>query len=226
MYFGSDVHPYGILEQEIEARLRPTDTLLDAGCGRAAPVPAKYLGRAHRLIGVDLVDFAGAPQGLELYKGDISRLPLPDASVDLAYSRSVMEHVADPLAAFTELRRVIKPGGYYVFLTPSFYGYGSLIAYLVPNRLHPKIVRFAEGRAEEDVFPTHYRTNTRGRVAQFAAATGFVVTKFRYLGQYPAYLSFSPALFRLASDYELLLRRFESLAPLRGWIFAILQKQA
>lgn len=81
-----------------------------------------------------------------------------------------------------------------------------------------------EGRAEQDVFPTHYKTNTRVAVTRYANRHGFTIRDFRYLGQYPAYFSFSPFLFRVATFYELLLRRFRLLWPLLGWIFVVLEK--
>ena len=41
-------------------------------------------------------------------------LPLADASLDAAYSISVLEHVPDPLPALAELARVVRPGGRFV----------------------------------------------------------------------------------------------------------------
>jgi ubiquinone/menaquinone biosynthesis C-methylase UbiE len=38
-------------------------------------------------------------------------LPLDDASIDVAVSISSIRHVSDRLAALTELRRVVRPGG-------------------------------------------------------------------------------------------------------------------
>jgi SAM-dependent methyltransferase len=224
-YFGSDQHPYQTLEAEIAKRLRPEHTLLDAGCGRTAPVLRKYRGAARRLIGIDLVEFPEQIDGIELYRGDVSRSGLPDRSVDLIYSRSVMEHVDDPDAVFAESRRILTDGGYWLFLTANKWDYASLIARMIPNRLHPMIVRRVEGRPEEDTFPTRYRVNDRRTIEALAQRHGFAVNGFSYLGQYPNYFLFSPLLFRIASQYELWLRRHPSLHWLRGWILAVLQKQ-
>jgi len=48
-YFGNDEHPYRTLELEVGRSLRPEHALLDAGCGRGAPVLLKYRGKARRL---------------------------------------------------------------------------------------------------------------------------------------------------------------------------------
>src|SRR5438045_191933 len=72
-YFRPEDHPYNLLEREAARRLRPSDTLLDAGCGRTAPVLRAFQGKAARLIGVDLVDFEAESRdaGLELFRGDL-----------------------------------------------------------------------------------------------------------------------------------------------------------
>src|SRR5688572_2795878 len=145
-YFGRDEHPYRTFEREVERYLRPDSTLLDAGCGRTAPVLATYRGKAKRLIGLDLVPFDQAVSGIELLNGDLGRIALPDGSVDLVMSRSVMEHVEDPPAVYREIHRILRPGGHFVFLTANLWDYASLIAKLVPNRFHPWIVARAEGR--------------------------------------------------------------------------------
>lgn len=224
-FFGSDEHPYRTFERKVEEHLRPNQVLLDAGCGRRAPVLAKYRGRAARLIGVDLVEFPEAVDGVELINGDLGSIPLPGEAVDVVMSRSVMEHVVAPREVYREMNRVLKPGGHFIFLTGNFWDYAALVATLVPNRLHPWIVAHTQGRDEADVFPTAYRTNTRSAVEKWARAGDFEVVSFDYLGQYPTYFMFNGALFLLASGYEKLIRRFEALRFLRGWILVVLRKR-
>jgi SAM-dependent methyltransferase len=222
-YFREE-HPYRIFEREVERHLQDDHTLLDAGCGRTAPILQKYRGRARRLIGVDLVDFAPSVDGLELHHCDFASMPLENDCVDLIMARSVMEHVVDPAGVYTEAHRVLKPGGRFIFLTANLWDYASLIARVVPNRFHPWIVARTEGREEEDVFPIAYKTNTRGAVTRFATATGFEIVAFDYLGQYPAYFMFNGPLFLLGTAYEKMIGRIPALHFLRGWIFVTLRK--
>lgn len=49
---------------------------------------------------------------------DIRRLTFADASFDVCTSTEVFEHVADDLAGFREIRRVLRPGGVMVFTVP------------------------------------------------------------------------------------------------------------
>lgn len=224
-YYRTELHPYRIFERRVESMVEPGRTvLLDAGCGRTVPVLRKFQGKAARLIGVELVDFTDVPPGIETHKSDLGRMPLADASVDLIMSRSVFEHLTDPAAVYRELARVLRPGGRVVFLTANIWDYGTMVARLVPNRFHARVVKTVEGRQEEDTFPTAYRTNSRADVAVLATASGFKVTSFEYLSQYPNYLMFNGVLFFLGMCFEKLISRFESLRFLRGWIFVTLEK--
>lgn len=48
---------------------------------------------------------------LEFLVGDAYALPFGDGSFDLAHTHQTLQHLADPVAALRELRRVVKPGG-------------------------------------------------------------------------------------------------------------------
>ncbi|HMO46568.1 MAG TPA: class I SAM-dependent methyltransferase [Rubrivivax sp.] len=226
-WYGHLPHPYRIFERRVEELIGPrVEVLLDAGCGRTAPVLRKFLGRVPRLIGVELVDFTDVPSGIDTHKTDLAHLPLADASVDLIMSRSVFEHLTDPQSVYLELARVLRPGGRIVFLTANLWDYGTFAARLVPNRFHGSVVKAVEGRAEEDTFPTAYKTNTRRDVQRLAQASGLHIESFDYLSQYPNYLLFNGLLFAVGTVYEKLISRFDALRFLRGWILVTLVKPA
>lgn len=100
--------------------------LLDIGCGRAAHV-RRMAPRQRRCVGVDvspeiLAQEAPLPPNVELVVADAADLaPLPDAAFDVACSTQLIEHL-HPEDAPRHLRavaRVLRPGGRYVFETPS-----------------------------------------------------------------------------------------------------------
>ncbi|MDS4015811.1 MAG: class I SAM-dependent methyltransferase [Candidatus Accumulibacter sp.] len=223
-YYDDSEHPYRVFQRRVSGHLSPTATLLDAGCGRTAPVLRAYLGKAQRLIGVELVAFTDVPAGIETYNADLAQIPLPDACVDVIMSRSVFEHLQDPQSVYREFARILRPNGVIVFLTANMWDYGTQVARLIPNRLHARVVRMVEGRAEEDTFPTAYRTNTRGAVEQLASAAGLRVESFEYLSQYPNYLMFNGLAFFLGMCFEKLISRVHCLRFLRGWILVTLRK--
>src|SRR3954468_17271504 len=52
------------------------------------------------------------------YRCDASALPKPDSSCDFVLSSHVLEHLANPLRALMEWRRVLRPGGKLFMLVP------------------------------------------------------------------------------------------------------------
>ncbi|MDH3329816.1 MAG: class I SAM-dependent methyltransferase [Desulfobulbaceae bacterium] len=51
---------------------------------------------------------------------DVQKLTFPDNSFDICTSTEVFEHVPNDLAGFAEIRRVLKPGGLFLFTVPIF----------------------------------------------------------------------------------------------------------
>src|SRR4030095_11588406 len=196
-YFGDAIHPYAIFEDLVKRHLTSDKTLLDAGCGHRAAVLRKVVGVAEEVIGVDLVGFVQSVPGGTLLKRNLTDSRLPDGSVDVVMSRSVMEHIADPVAMYREMSRILRPNGYFIFLTGNMWDYSAMIAKLIPNRYHPWIVARTQGRAERDTFPVEYKTNTRRGVTKYAAGAGLRIVSFDYVGQYPAYFMFNGPLFLL-----------------------------
>jgi SAM-dependent methyltransferase len=93
--------------------------------------------------------------------GADGKLPFDDNFFDVIASDVTFEHVSNPDVVASELRRVIRPGGYICARTPNKYGYVTVAARIVPNRHHvgalKKIAPIKEAR---DVFPTVFKMNT------------------------------------------------------------------
>ena len=229
-YYTKSEHPYEVYERLVLSNLTSTTTVLDYGCGRTAPNLVRWKHAGRKLFGVDLIDFTVSDPDLTLIKTCLPEpnltwtLPIASGSVDLITARSVVEHLRDPRKVFTELNRVLKPCGAIVFLTANFWDYGSLIAAVIPNSLHPKIVAKVEGRKENDTFPTEYRANTRGEIESISRNTGFKISEFEYLTQYPNYLQFSAPLFAVGIAYERFTKNVRGMGFLRSWILCKLVK--
>jgi SAM-dependent methyltransferase len=77
--------------------------------------------RAHEFSYSEFID--DIPSG-ENHEGipcqDLQALSYPDESFDLCTSTEVLEHVADDHRAFSELHRVLIPGGFLIFSVPLF----------------------------------------------------------------------------------------------------------
>ena len=139
-------------------------------------------------------------------------------------ARSVMEHVTDPKQVYGEMHRVLRRRRAFRF--PHCKPMGLCFDYRQADPQRPPSMDRVEdrGRAEQDVFPIAYRTNTRRAVEKWARHAGFEIISFRYLGQYPSYFMFNGPLFLLATGYEKLIGKVRALNFLRGWIFVTLRK--
>lgn len=116
---------------ELTARLEGVkivpETILDLGCGpgTAAELLQKRYKKA-RVIGVDnaVAMVKEAKPGFSLFgkkpryvAGDGQGLPFADDSFDLVVSSLALHWMADPMAAFREVKRVLKPEGFFLFVT-------------------------------------------------------------------------------------------------------------
>jgi SAM-dependent methyltransferase len=99
------------------------ERVLDAGCGCGldAFVCSILVGPAGKVYGVDLTaEMLALPlsfcsklsrQNVEFHEASVETLPYRDGTFDLAISNGALNLIPDKKAAFSELSRVLKPGG-------------------------------------------------------------------------------------------------------------------
>ncbi|MGH7446217.1 MAG: class I SAM-dependent methyltransferase, partial [Longimicrobiales bacterium] len=104
--------------------------LLDVGCGNGV------FGARMRSLGWDVTcvepDAHAAARardvfGLTVYSGTLESTALPSGSFDAIALGHVIEHVPDPVATLAECRRLLKPGGLLVAITPNIRSLGRRV---------------------------------------------------------------------------------------------------
>ena len=60
---------------------------------------------------------------VEFIVGDVHALDLPDDTYDVVHAHQVLQHVADPVQALKEMRRVCKPGGIVAVRDSDYHGF-------------------------------------------------------------------------------------------------------
>jgi 2-polyprenyl-3-methyl-5-hydroxy-6-metoxy-1,4-benzoquinol methylase len=103
----------------------PADHILDVGSGIGGP--ARYFAKRFgcRVSGIDLTaefcDVArvltravGLADRIAFEQGNALAMPFADASFDGAYSLNVSMNIADKAGLYREVRRALKPGGWFV----------------------------------------------------------------------------------------------------------------
>lgn len=115
-------YPYKLAKYLKEKYFFNRTNILDIGCGRGDMLKAFYE------IGMEVYGTDISPASKELCKphdikiADISKekLPYEDNSFECIFSKSVIEHLREPDRLFAEANRVLKPGGVFVVMTPSW----------------------------------------------------------------------------------------------------------
>lgn len=196
------------LEAMVRSHLTSGSAVLDLGCGRGGVV--ELFWRDVRLaagLDPDAPSLAEhrAP-GMPVVRGVGESLPFVDESLDLIVCLWVVEHLKDPGKVLREVRRVLKPGGHFVFLTPNLRH-----PMMVMNRigkglpsLQRRLVPRFYGREEADTFPVQYRANTLQAIRAHAKAASLDVYDLRVVPD-PTYLAVNSLMFRAAVMSERLM---------------------
>lgn len=123
--------------------------VLDIACGEGYGA-ALIADVAASVVGVDISSEAVAHANraysdrpnLRFIEGSATRIPIEDASVDLAISFETLEHLAEQNEMLAELRRVLKPHGLLVISSPNKKVYSDDRNYT--NEFHIKELYFDE----------------------------------------------------------------------------------
>ena len=225
----TDIDGTVVFYTRVNALLLPAFVVLDVGCGRAAFAETDkqasrslrtLKGKCAKVLGID-VDSVG----LDNHTIDEFRLiqglswPVQDASVDVVLSDYVLEHLDRPDIFFSEIDRVLKPGGYVCIRTANAWSYVCLLSRLIPHKHHAKVLAAVQdARKEEDVFPTRYLCNSPRKIRKAFRRLGYDHAVYGYEAE-PSYLSFSRLAYWLGVLHQKYAPRF-----LKPAIFAFARK--
>lgn len=155
--------PLAAMPRETALRLlgTPGGRLLDVGCGGGSHTAA-FGAEGWDVVGLDVSDAQlelARGRGCEVVRGRAESLPFEDASFDAVVSTWTHTDVDDWPAAVGEIRRVLKPGGPFVYLGvhPCFVGPHSL---------------FVEGKGVPELHLGWYRRAGRYEQAPGISPTG------------------------------------------------------
>ena len=109
-------------------------SVLDCGCGPGSitmsiaslVAPGKVVGVDSEATQVEKANSVAANCGVsdvEFQKADAYALPFGEANFDRVFSHALIEHLANPQRAISEMLRVLKPGGHLGVCSPDWGGF-------------------------------------------------------------------------------------------------------
>lgn len=114
--------------KEVTKVSEPANKVLDIGCadGMFSKVILNATN-ANLLVGIDVIKTSISwakkhwknNKKMKFMVGDAEKLNFKSDEFDSVYIMEVLEHVEDPLKVLLEVKRVLKEGGFGVFLVPS-----------------------------------------------------------------------------------------------------------
>ena len=193
-------HSQYVYKEKLESYTKPGVRWLDAGCGHGVfpdwmkERGASLVARSAVTVGIDC-DCPSLWENRVVHHrvaGNLEDLPFPDDSFDLVTANMVVEHISNPERTGLSVNRVLKPGGLFIFHTPNYWNYQTILASLIPQGLKYKLIRFLENREEKDAFPTHYRVNSVRAIRRVAKRTGFAVRELDLVSCTPETFALGP----------------------------------
>ncbi len=119
--------PSVLLQVVRELELPPDSQVVDVGCGAGSHAFRLATHFGLRVLGLDPVqrhlDLARAARRdlhdeiasrVSFERGSATEIAVPTATIDLVWCRDVLVHEPDPVAAYAEFARVLRPGGFVV----------------------------------------------------------------------------------------------------------------
>jgi len=124
------------------ANIKTSDLILDVGCGLGGT--ARFLAEQYQcnVIGIDLTEnyisvgknlteLVGLSDRVHLFQGSALDIPYQDETFDLVWTEHVQMNIANKKRFYSQLARVLKPGGHLLF-HDVFRGAGDSPVYPVP----------------------------------------------------------------------------------------------
>ncbi|MFP4459613.1 MAG: class I SAM-dependent methyltransferase [Candidatus Zixiibacteriota bacterium] len=153
-------HRWEIYDEIIECESKDAGIWLDLGAGDNEHIE-RFGHNSDTAIGMDLI-FPG--HHIENYvNADIKSLPIATQTVDLITLRYVVEHIDDIESAFSEMARILRPGGKIIVLTTNRRNPIIALASIIPFGIKQKLISSVFRVEHDDVMKTYHRLNTPER---------------------------------------------------------------
>lgn len=150
--------------------------VLDVGC-LGGQLSRYMLEHGNEVWGVEINSAAAevaTRRGIRVKVADVEKgLPFESESFDVIHAGEVIEHLYDTKAFFAECRRVLKPGGIFLFTTPNLNSLENRVRVAAGGYLS------MAGAYPEDHFGSHVRVFNVEKVRELCAQAGLELEDVR-----------------------------------------------
>jgi SAM-dependent methyltransferase len=174
--------PVDFRDNVLPSLLAPGLRVLDVGGGKHPAIsPQTKRELDLQVVGLDIseAELAQAPPGAydSVVVGDIGRVHIP-GKFDLVFSRTLLEHVADPPAAIANLAGALVPNGLMAHVVPCGNAPFAILNRALGTRLAPRILFavFPE-KKKNSGFPAYYRDCTPAKLSRLCRDSGLEVVQ-------------------------------------------------
>ena len=186
-------HRWEVYEAMLINNITKDTVWLDIGCGKNGLV-ANFGQKAKQAVGIDILDDNDRFDEPFLLC-DLRNIPLPSAYANLITLRLVVEHLEKIPEDFSEICRLLIPGGKLIILTTNSLSPILFLPRLLPYRLKSWIIQKLFCIDSREIFPTYHRFNTPHKMAK--GFSEMVLLRLDYLEQVPLDNFFLALLFGL-----------------------------
>lgn len=175
---------FGDRLKKIENKLGKKGKLLDVGCALGdCLMMAKDLGWKEA-EGIELSKYAAGfakKRGLKVIQGTLQSHKYPANSFDVVTMFDVIEHVDNPMTQFKEIKRILKPKGILLLVTPDIGGFWS--KFLKSNWYHYKpgehLLYFSQKSIEKALAKSGFG-NIKSYKTYHVMSLGYIFNRLRF----------------------------------------------
>ena len=215
--FNAEYRHRWVVYEEILSNYITKDTVwLDIGCGKNEHV-AHFGHKAKTALGIDILDNQ-ARSPAPFLRADLRSIPLPSGYASLITMRLVVEHLENIPEDFSEICRLLSPGGKLILLTTNSLSPVVFLPRLLPYRQKSWIIQKTFQVRSDEVFKTFHRFNTPGKMTLGIDKMSLV--RLEFLEQ----VSLDRALLTLIFGLWYSFVKFSALRYFRSNLLAVFQK--
>lgn len=168
----------------LESYAQPDSVVLEIGSGSGRDNQNILYPSVKKIVGVDLDSrvlgnsFLDEAYNISAYQIEEK---LPNTKFDIIYSQMVAEHIDNGEKFITAQLNTLKDEGVLIHSTVSKYYWTSLIQSFVPENIKNWLIKvLGSGRNSEDVFPVHYKLNSKHQIEKICSKCN---AKFKIIRQ-------------------------------------------